>query len=197
MIARATMRRGGFWLVLILAGVGLLGRDGYLRLKGVVAAELVDAALAAHLGDGRAHPPWRWADFQPVARLLAPRLGTSLPVLEGSVGQTMAFGLAHVGGTARPGRDDNVVLAGHRDSWARFMADLREGDLLVLEFAGGQRSYRVRTMVVLDCHETWILAQGGASLLTLVTCYPVGGLIPTTARFVVMAEPVAGGSRQG
>ena len=195
MMTRRMIRPAGIWLVLVLAGAGLLGRDGYLRLKGVLATEMVGAALAAHLSDGAAHPPWQWADFQPVARLLAPRLGISRPVLEGSVGQAMAFGLAHVGGTARPGQDDNVVLAGHRDSWAGFMAGLQPGDLLVVEFAGGQRSYRVRDTAVVHQSATEVLAQQGSALLTLITCHPFGGLIPTADRFVVTALPVAGGQR--
>jgi len=196
MLTRRGIRRTGIWLALIMTGSGMLGRDGYLQLKGVLATELVDAALDAHLSDGAVHRPWQWADFQPVARLLAPRLGVSLPVLEGSVGQTMAFGLAHVGGTARPGQDDNVVLAGHRDSWARFMAGLRAGDLLVMEFAGGQRSYRVRRTAVVDRLAMEVLAQSGSPLLTLITCHPLGGLLPTPDRFVITAEPVAGGRRR-
>ncbi len=182
-------------LLLVLGGMGLLGRDGYLQLKGHLAAELVDAALAAHLSDGAVHPPWQWADFQPVARLMAPRLGVTLPVLEGSAAQTMAFGLAHVGGTAGPGADDNVVLAGHRDSWARFMAGLRQGDLLVMEHAGGRRSYRVRQTTVVDRGAVEYLGQGGAPLLTLITCHPFGGWTPTSDRYVVLAEPVEGGRR--
>ncbi len=183
------------WTLLILGGIGLLGRDGYMQVKATLAAELVDAALAAHLSDGNEHPPWHWADFQPVARLLAPRLGVSLPVLEGSAGQTMAFGLAHVGGTARPGQDDNTVLAGHRDSWASFMAGLQKGDLLVVEFAGGQRSYRVRQTAIVDRSATEVMVQGGSPLLTLITCHPFGGWTPSDDRYEVTAEPVAGGRR--
>ncbi len=195
MLTRHHLRTGVLWICLALAGIGLLGRDGYLQLKGLLATELVDVALAAHLADGQDHTPWQWADFQPVARLFAPRLGVSLPVLVGSMGQTMAFGLGHVGGTAYPGQDDNMVLAGHRDSWASFMSGLRHGDLLVVEFAGGQRSYRVQYTSVVDQSTTEVLAQGGTSLLTLVTCYPFGGLLPSPERFVVTAAPVAGGRR--
>jgi len=188
-------RRFGWRVVLslglVLAGAGLLGRDAYLQLKGVVATELVAAALVAHLRDGRDHRPWRWADFQPVARLEVPRLGVRLPVLAGAVGQTMAFGLAHVGGTAQPGQDDNVVLVGHRDSWARFMADVQDGDLLVLDFAGGRRWYRVRDTAVVDHKASAVMARTGTAQLTLVTCYPLGGLLPTSQRFVIEAEPVA------
>lgn len=195
MLSRRPLRLGGLWLILALAGVGVLGRDGYLQLKGLVATELVDAALAAHLTDGLDHSPWQWADFQPVARLLVPRLGVSRAVLAGSTNQTMAFGLAHVGGTAQPGQNDNMVLAGHRDSWARFMSGLRPGDLLVVEFAEGQRSYRVRDAVVVDQSQTEVLAQGGGAQLTLVTCWPFGGLLPSPDRLVVTAAPVIGGIR--
>lgn len=195
MKARQFGRRAVLCLGLVLAGASLLGRDLYLQLKGVVATEMVAAALAAHLGDGREHRPWPGADFQPVARLEVPRLGVQVPVLAGGVEQTMAFGLAQVGGTAQPDRDDNLVLAGHRDSWARFLADLQDGDLVVLEFAAGRCTYRVQEIAVVDRRATQVAAQRGLAQLTLITCHPFGGLLPTSARFVVTAETV--GRRPG
>ncbi len=71
------------------------------------------------------------------------------------------------------------------------MADVQNGDLLVLEFAGGHRWYQVRDTSVLDRKSSAVMAQTGSAQLTLVTCYPFGGLVPTTRRFVIEAEPVA------
>jgi sortase A len=190
LIPRA-IREAGFWLALVLTGALLLGRDGYLKLKGAVAGELVAAAVTAYLCDGAAHRPWRWADFQPRGRLRVPRLAVDRPVLAGAAGQAMAFGLAHVAGSALPGQADNVVLSGHRDSWAAFMAQLRAGDLLVLEYFGGQQAYRVQETAVLPRHATAVLARDGDPCLTLITCYPFGAMLPSSDRFVLRAVPEA------
>lgn len=182
-------------IILMAAGAGLLGRDGYRRAKGAVATGLVNIAVDAHLADGAPHAPWSWADFRPRGRLHVPRLGVSRPVLEGGEGQTMAFGLGHVAGTAEPGSGGHVGLAGHRDSWGSFIGDLRPQDLLVLATAAGDRAYRVTDLQVVPCEDSAVLAPEWGPGLTLVTCHPVDGLLPTAMRLVVHAAPVARGGR--
>ncbi len=172
-------------LVVLLLGVGLLGRDAWLWAKGALAGRLIERALAAHLEDGAGHRPWDWSDFEVVARLEAPRLGVSRPVLTGASGESLAFGLGHVDGTARPGAPGNTVLAGHRDSWAAFLGDLRPGDTLRLVYYGGATDYRVVDAAVVDVLDPWPVASPGPDRLTLVTCHPIGGLLPTRERYVI------------
>ncbi|MEZ4387967.1 MAG: class D sortase [Candidatus Krumholzibacteriia bacterium] len=178
-------------MVLLLAGATLLARDACRSFKGAVATRLVDAATDRYLDDGGPQAPWPWADFLPVGRLRAPRLGVSRPVLAGGPGQTMAFGLTHVAGTARPGADGRVGLAGHRDRWAEFMGDLRVGDALVLETADTARTYVVAAVRVVDQRDVSVLAPDAGRELVLVTCYPVGGVTPTRQRLVVVASAPA------
>jgi sortase A len=177
-------------ILLGLLGLGLLGRDGYLRLKAVVATRLVAAATDAHLADGDEHVPWAWADFHPVGRLLVPRLGLARPILSGGTGQTMAFGLGHAAGTGRPGGEGNVVVAGHRDSFGAFLGDLQTRDLIVLATADGDRAYRVADIRVVPDTDVSVTDPAWGPALTLVTCSPVEGLLPTHMRLVVRAEPV-------
>ena len=98
--------------------------------KAAVASVLIEHALERTLADGRPRAPWAWADFHPVARLRVP-LGLDQPVLSGATGATLAFGLGRVSG-----HRDWPVLAGHRDTWAAFLQDLRVGDRVVLEGCG-------------------------------------------------------------
>lgn len=177
--------------LLVVAGAGLLGRDGYIRLKGFAAMRLVAAATDNYLADGADHAPWSWADFRPAGRLYVPRLEICRDILEGGEGQTMAFGLGHIASTAGPGEAGNIALAGHRDSWGAFIGDLRPRDLLVVETPAGDRAYRVSGILVVPRDDTWVLATGQGPGLTLVTCYPVDGILPTEMRLVVRAEPIA------
>ena len=128
---------------LLLPGSFLLARTGWVKAKGAVGEVLIHRALAATLEDGRARRPWSWADMHPIARLDVPRLGIERPVLSNATGEALAFGIGHLDGTAAPGAAGNCVLAGHRDGWAAFLADLRVADAVVLETPGRRAVYRV------------------------------------------------------
>ncbi len=171
--------------LLLAAGVGLLGRDAYLEAKGWLAGRMIDEALVTHLADGRPHPPWSWADFAPVARLDVPRLGVRRAVLSGAAGESLAFGLGHIDGTARPGGGGNCVLAGHRDSWAAFLGDLRAGDEILIESFAGRDCFVVACTRIVDRRDLSPLEPGDGERLTLVTCYPFRGLTPGDERYVV------------
>jgi sortase A len=175
-------------LALLCAGGALCGERIALAGKAQVARHLIDRAFAAHLEDGAAHRPWRWADTWPIARLDVPRLGVRRVILAGATGATLAFGPGHVDGTALPGTPGNVVLAGHRDSWFAFLADLRPGDELLLHSRAGVERYTVERLEVRDAHDAVVLLPAAAPRLTLVTCWPFdgfGALVPGTRRYVV------------
>jgi sortase A len=178
---------------LLVVGGLLLGEQAWLAGKARVARHLIDRAFDAHLSDGRAHRPWSWADTYPVGRLDVPRLAVSRTVLAGASGSSLAFGPGHVDGTAPPNASGNCVVAGHRDSWFAFLQELRPGDDVVVTTFEGRRTYRV---VELDVRSMWdveVAAPTGDSRLTLVTCYPFGGLLGSTSRYVVTCVPVAEG----
>ncbi len=172
----------------LLAGTGLvlLGGQAYLRAKAALAGVLIDRALEASLSDGRAHPPWPWADMRPLARLDVPRNGLRRTVLSGATGQSLAFGLAHVSGTALPGEPGNCVIAGHRDTWAAFMRSLDVGDEVRLQTRAGLWRYRVQSVTVLERERVDALDPGGEDRLTLITCYPFSGLLRSPWRLVIV-----------
>lgn len=181
-------------LVLAVSGVSLLGGQAYMRTKALAAALLIERAWAWHLIDGRPHRPWSWADTHPIARLEIPRLGVRRTVLEGASGSSLAFGLGHVSGTAFPGTPGNAAIAGHRDSWAAFLKDLRAGDEVRLQTRSGDwQGYRVTGIDIVSRHETRVLDPGSSSRLTLITCYPFDGVLRSPWRYVVSAalEPPA------
>jgi sortase A len=85
---------------------------------------------------------------QPFSVLHIPRLGTdwSRVVVEGTAQVQLAQGPGHYIGTALPGEQGNVALAGHRVGRGSPFLDLdrlRPGDPIVIETAGGWFVYRV------------------------------------------------------
>jgi sortase A len=168
------------------AGLALLGGQGYLKAKAALAALLIDSAWERHLSDGREHRPWSWADMHPAARLEVPRLGVSRAVLSGASGESLAFGLAHVSGTAPPGDSGNIAIAGHRDTWAAFLGDLRPGDEIRLSTRAGRRIYVVEGASVVRKERVDVLEPAGEDRLTLITCYPFSGLLRSPWRLVIV-----------
>jgi len=165
--------------LLCIAAV-LFGEAIWMRSKAAVALVLIERSLERTLDDGRPHPPWAWADFHPVARLRVPRLGIDQPVLSGATGATMAFGLGQA-----PGTGTGTVIAGHRDTWAAFLRDLRVGDQVVLEDADRERTYRVTEIRVVAPDAIEVLFPGAEDRLTLVTCWPFSGLARARQRVLV------------
>jgi sortase A len=133
--------------------------------------------------------PWPWADTWPVARLKNERLGVDLIVLADAGGHALAFGPAHVTGTAPPGTHGTTVITGHRDTHFAFLRKLRPGDFLSIDTPDGRTSgYVVRDTAVID-RRTGAIASDGIHRLALITCYPFEAIRPGGPwRFVVMAE---------
>lgn len=174
--------------LLLLAAAGFfLGRDAYLEAKALVARRLIARAFAAHLRDGRLHRPWSWADTAPIALLEVRRLGVRRCVLAGASGSSLAFGLGHIDGTAPPNTPGNCVLAGHRDREMAFLERVRPGDVLRLRSARASQDYVVDGIRVLERTDIAPLRPTDADRLTLVTCYPFGGLLRSPWRYVVTA----------
>lgn len=180
-------------------GLGLLGEQAWLEIKGRLADVLIRRALAAHLSDGTPHPPWGWADMHPIAMLHVPRLVVRRPVLTGASGESMAFGLGHIDGTPAPNASGNCVVAGHRDGACAFLEHVQIGDVVRLETPDRCRRYVVTDTAVVSMHDGRILEPTDEPQLTLVTCYPFGSLRPSALRFAVRCQamdavpPASGG----
>lgn len=177
-------------------GVAFVARGLWIPAKAVVAQVLLEGAWARAEAGAERPRPWSWADTWPVARLGLPATAggaaRDLIVLAGASGRTLAFGPGHVDGTARPGADGNVVVAGHRDTHFRALAGLAPGDEITLRPPGGPtRRYRVESAAVVDKRDTQALDPAGQATLTLVTCWPFDAVVPGgPLRYVVVARGV-------
>jgi sortase A len=182
-------------LLLGLASVSLwqAGEAACIHAKAWVAQRLIAMAWDRSLASGAHVKPWPWADTWPVARLEAPRQGTTLMVLAGASGRTLAFGPGHVTGTPLPGEPGNAVVSGHRDTHFAFLRDLRSGDTLLVRSADGRLArYVVSGIEVVRNKDIRVLLDMGDDRLTLVTCYPFDSPLPGgPLRYVVVAIRVA------
>ncbi len=186
-------------LALVLGGLWQVGWAGWIHAKAALAQVLLERAWERTLAGERGVRPWPWADTYPVARLEVPALGRRQIVLAGASGRTLAFGPAHLDGTAPPAGRGHTVLSGHRDTHFSFLRDLQPGMVLNIQnSANGWQGYEVTGTGVIDARRARLAADSGRPALTLVTCYPFDTLVPGgPLRFLVHARGLDGPGPQG
>jgi len=184
---------GAIALALALAGAAELAAAGWIHAKAWLAQRLIAAAWQVGRVDAQAPRPWPGADIRPIARLTVPARGVELYVLEDASMRSLAYGPAHVSGTALPAHRGNAVVVAHRDTHFDFLRNLELDDVIDVEDGrGAAAQYRVREVQVVDQAETRVLDPTDASQLTLITCWPFDAVQPgTPLRFVVIARRVA------
>lgn len=128
-----------------------------------------------------------------VGALRIPAIGVDETIRAGMSLSVIDLGVAHWVGTASPGGDGNMVLAGHRTTFtAPFynLGDLRSGDQIFVTAADGfSVMYKVRETFVVDPTDIWITYDTGDPIVTLFACHPKGSL---AKRIVVRGDLVAG-----
>ena len=125
-----------------------------------------------------------------IARLEIPRLGVSVPVVEGTSGKSLRRAVGHITGTEFPGMAGNVGIAGHRDTFFRPLRNIRRNDIITLNTAAGEYRYSVVSTRIVNPSEVDVLASGKNEILTLVTCYPFYMLGSAPDRFIVRAKRI-------
>lgn len=179
----------GLGVVLLLAGVGLLGWVGWQYFGTGITSNRTMDQLEQDLRD-------RWQ--APQAEKAKPRTGTAItllripkfgadwekPVVEGVGKDELTRGIGHYPQTALPGEPGNFAVAGHRvthGSPFRKLLELRKGDQVIVETADAVYTYELdgspKDLTVKPA-DTWVLdpvpgkpdASPTKPMLTLTTC---------------------------
>jgi len=124
----------------------------------------------------------------PVAVLNIPRLGITAPVFDGTDDLTLNRGLGRIRGTARPGEDGNIGIAGHRDGFFRGLKDIAPGDSIEIVTTRGRDLYVVDGIVIVEPSDVSVLQPRPAAGITLVTCYPFYFVGDAPSRYIVRAS---------
>ena len=182
---------------LILAGLCLLAWGAWRALERRAAERQGRAALAAEAAALAAiepaarpapAPQRRPAPGSVLARIVAPAVGVDVVAREGVDARTLERGAGHFPSTAPPGGPGNSAFAAHRDVEFRGLRKIGPGHDVYVETPEATFVYRVVETRVVEPDEVGILADRGASELTLVTCHPFDWVGPAPRRYVVRAE---------
>ena len=123
----------------------------------------------------------------PVAVLTVGRLGIRVPVFDGTDDFALNRGAGWIAGTARPGQEGNVGIAGHRDGFFRGLKDVRTGDMLELATLQGVKHYAVDEVEIVTPDNVTVLQKRAEPSVTLVTCYPLYFIGDAPQRWIVHA----------
>jgi len=179
--------------IAILAGFFCVGVWGWSVLQRLVYQDRENQAFDEQLRDARPAPP----PVQPpapqsvIGRLLIPRLHLRAMVREGTDAHTLDVALGHITGTALPGQNGNIAIAGHRDTLFQCLRNVARGDLILFQTTHGTYTYHVDRIGVVTPRDVGVLAPGAYSALTLVTCYPFRYVGAAPDRLIVKARLVS------
>jgi sortase A len=132
-------------------------------------------------------------DGEPLGRIVIPRLGLRMVVVEGTSEADLEKGPGHYDAasgrnTGLPGMGGVVAVAGHRTTFAhpfRHIDDLRPGDEVELRMPYGRFRYTVYDHKIVDDQDWSILRRRRFEKLVLTACHP---LHSATHRWVVFAR---------
>jgi len=192
--ARKALRR--LQVGLFVCGALALGYAAFV----LVEAHIYQKNAVMHFEERAAAPaptrplrgnPQPVADGMPLARFEIPRLGLDEVVIEGDNDRDLRLGIGHIPGTALPGGDGNVGIAGHRDTFFRPLRNIRAGDLIMLTTEETTYHYRVEDTEVVAPERSDVLNPTAEPHLTLVTCFPFYYVGSAPRRFIVRAREIA------
>lgn len=152
--------------------------------------------LVAAEPDFRLWSPQRIKDYQDsiaayaapaIAILRIPKVDIEVPVLDGTDDLALNRGVGRIEGTARPGEDGNLGIAGHRDGFFRGLKDVSTGDKIELTTRKGTETYVIDRIVIVKRADVSVLAPREGPSITLVTCYPFYFIGSAPERYIVQA----------
>ncbi|MHB1930450.1 MAG: class E sortase, partial [Acidimicrobiales bacterium] len=125
-------------------------------------------------------------------RIVIPKLGVDVVVLQGTTAASLRAGVGHYPGTPMPCSVGDVAIAGHRTTYGRPFSNINllgPGDLVVLETPAGSCAYRVDRAPFVVAPDDWAVVANTPDrpTLTLTACAPKGS---AARRIVVKAVMV-------
>jgi sortase A len=137
----------------------------------------------------------RLRDGAPIGRIVIPKIGLKMIVVEGTSEGDLAKGPGHYNtasgaATALPGAGGVVAIAGHRTTFLhpfRYVDRLRPGDNVYLEMPYGTLRYRIYYQKIVASTDWSILNSRPYEKLVLSACHPIHS---ATHRIVTFARLV-------
>ena len=124
----------------------------------------------------------------PLGILRISKINLEVPLLDGTDDLTLNHAVGRIAGTARPGEQGNIGIAGHRDGFFRGLRGVGVGDAIELKTLAGTDTYIVDRVQIVQPRDVGVLQPRPVPSLTLVTCYPFYFFGSAPQRYIVTAS---------
>ena len=192
----------GWALVNIIGAQSALSRDVYKPLESALTTITVPTAtvsVKSKVASAAPAPAARNVSYSAIPTpgkrfgdLTIPALKQTLPIIQGTDEADLNKGVGHFLQSVLPGRDDNCVLSGHRDTFFARLGRLKVGDRVIAQTAAGTFTYRVRLIRIVGKDDRTVIVHTDHAVLTLSTCYPFHFVGSAPKRYIVVADLVTG-----
>ncbi len=141
---------------------------------------------------------------EPNNTIFIPKIGVEAPIVfsesrgTSEINALLLDGVVHYADTANPGEIGNVFITGHSSYywWSKgqyntvfsILDKLVVGDVIYVNYNHRRYTYKVYETKVVSPRDTSVLQQGDSSILTLMTCTPVG---TNYKRLIVKSEQLS------
>jgi sortase A len=125
-----------------------------------------------------------------VGRLIVPRLGLNMLVVNGTDHDSLTKGPGRYLGSYMPGEGELVYVAGHRTTYSAPFSrieTLRPGDRVTFELPYATFEYRITRSIVVPATAVEVLKSHGREVLALQACHP---RFFASHRYIAYAVPV-------
>jgi sortase A len=134
-------------------------------------------------------PPIPTPGPEQARRIQIPAIGVDSPIVPGMYDwEQLKKGVAQRIGSAGPGQNGNLALAGHNDIYGevfRYLDKLSPGDEIIVSTQRQNYIYVVREIKIVKPTDVWVLESTEYVSTTLVSCYPYR---VNTKRIAVFAD---------
>lgn len=184
--------------LLIIAGIVCIGVFGYEFFKTeqqqknalAEAEEQIEKAQVSEEAADISIEDFEANTGDAVGTLEIPKLGKTLPIVEGTDPDDLDKGVGHLKNSVWPGQGEQILLSGHRDTVFRNFDQIEIGDPFIVHMPYGTYTYEIKETEIVPEDDTSVIRSMGEEVLVVTTCYPFHYIGSAPDRFVAYAYPV-------
>ena len=162
-----------------------------IEIKGKVAQLLLHHTWNNILETGKLNKPWSSFDGNPIMLMNIPKYNINQVILEGTSGQSLAFGPSFHQESFLPFESGITVISAHRDTHGKYIKKLKTKDIIKLQDQfSNWHQYRVENSTIINVEEGNIYTNN-VDRLFIITCYPFDTVVTGTPyRYIVSAKKI-------
>ncbi len=172
-----------FFIIFIL-GITLLIKPVYFYSKGFLIQFLLIDSWDEY--KNKRVKKYSWFNFEPIGKLIIPEISLEYVVLDGVDDDELSYGLGKVDDSALlHEKNQNIIIAGHRDSFFKKLQYISKNDIIILEHVEGESVYIVENIIIVNPFESAYAKNNKRNSLILITCFPFSFIGDAPKRFIV------------